>query len=123
MMKYITVFIGSLILLSTLAQAEESTLDKAKDGALQLWDKTKKTTIEIADSTSEKASEVGDKASDFGNKASKNAKETGAVVWDKMKEVGAATAEGARNGASKIRKLVSTEDCKEDSALCYKDKE
>ncbi|GAA0218962.1 hypothetical protein [Marinomonas primoryensis] len=123
MMKYIKEFIGSLILISTLAQAEESTLDKAKGGALQLWDKTKETTIELADSTSEKASEVGGKASDIGNKASKNAKETGAVVWDKMKEVGAATAEGARKGASKIRKLVSAEDCKEDSALCYKDKE
>tara|TARA_R110001583_G_scaffold109195_1_gene257857 strand:+ start:54 stop:425 length:372 start_codon:yes stop_codon:yes gene_type:complete len=123
MMKYMKVIVGSLILISTLAQAEESTLDKAKGGALQLWDKTKETTIEIADSTSEKASEVGGKASDFGNKASKSAKETGAVVWDKMKEVGTATAEGARKGASKIRKLVSEDDCKEDSALCYKDKE
>ena len=122
-MKYIKMIIGSLILISTVAQADESTLDKAKDGALQLWDKTKTTTAEIAENTSEKASEIGGKASDFGSKASKSAKETSVVVWDKMKEVGTATAEGARKGASKIRKLVSEDDCKEDSALCYKDKE
>jgi len=122
-MKYIKMIIGSLILISTLVQAEESTLDKAKDGALELWEKTKTTTAEIADNSSKKASEIGSRASDFGSKASKNAKDTGVVVWDKMKEVGTATAEGARKGASKIRQLVGEEDCKKDSALCYKNKE
>jgi len=35
-------FIGSLILISTLAQAEESTLNKAKGAHFKLWDKQKK---------------------------------------------------------------------------------
>ena len=123
MMKYIKVIFCSLILISTLVQAEESTLDKTKDGAQKLWEKTKVTTAEIADSTAEKASELGEKASELGSKASTKTKETGVVVWDKMKEAGSATADSARKGASKIRSLVGQEECKEDSALCYKDKE
>ena len=130
MMKYIKAIVCSLILVSTLAQAEESTLDKAKEGAQKLWEKTKTTTSEIADTTAEKASEFGEKASEFGekasefgSKASKNAKETGTVVWDKMKEAGAATAEGARKGASKIRSLAGQEDCEKNSTSCSKNKE
>lgn len=122
-MKYIKAIIGSLVLIATLAQAEESALNKAKDGALQLWNKTKETTIEILRNTSKKTSEVGSKASDFGNKASKNAKETGAIVWDKIKEAGTATAEDARKGVSKIKQLVNEDDCKKDSVLCSKDKQ
>lgn len=115
-MKYIKAIICSLLLVSTLAQAEGSELDNVKDGAQKLWEKTKTTTSEIADITAEKASE-------FGSKASTKTKETGVVVWDKMKEAGAATADSARQGASKIRSLVGQDECKEDSALCYKNKE
>lgn len=122
-MKHLKAIFCSLILISTLAQAEESTLDKAKDGAQKIWEKTKTTTSEIADTTAEKASEFGEKASEFGGKASTKTKETGAVVWDKMKEAGAATADSARKGASKIRDLVGQDECQEDSALCYKNKE
>lgn len=123
MMKRIKAIFCSLIFISTLAQAEETTLDKAKNEAQILWEKTKETTAEIAESTSEKASELGKKASELGGKASEKTKETGTVVWDKMKEAGNATAEGAKKGASKIRSLVGQEECKEDSALCYKNKE
>ncbi|WP_211084810.1 hypothetical protein [Marinomonas profundi] len=121
-MNYLKAIIASLVLISTLAQADDSALNKAKGGAVELWGKTKATTIEIANSTSEKASEVGKKAAEFGRKASENTKETSAIVWDKMKEAGAATADSAKKGASKIRNLAGQEDCKEDSALCYKDK-
>jgi hypothetical protein len=123
MMKYIKAIVCSLILVSTLAQAEESTLDKAKEGAQKLWEKTKTTTSEIADTTAEKASEFGEKASELSSKASKNAKETSTVVWDKMKEAGTATAEGARKGASKIRSLAGQEDCEKYSTSCSKNKE
>lgn len=122
-MKYIKAIIYSFILLSTIVQAEESSLDKAKNGAEELWGNTKDTTIQIADSASEKASEYGEKASDLGSKVAKNAKDTGAVVWDKMKEAGTATADSARKGASKIRSLVGQEDCKEDSSSCNNPKE
>jgi hypothetical protein len=122
-MKHIKAIFCSLILISSLAQAEESTLDKAKDGAQKIWEKTKTTTSEIADTTAEKASEFGEKASEFGSKASTKTKETGAIVWEKMKEAGTATADGAREGASKIRRLAGQDDCKKDSAPCSKAKE
>ncbi|WP_036159807.1 hypothetical protein [Marinomonas ushuaiensis] len=119
-MKYIKVMISLLIFASPFAQADESSIDKVKNGAIELWEKTKVTTSEITSSASNKASEVSEKASEIGNKVSKDTKETGAVVWDKMKEVGNATADGARKGASKIREYVGDEKCEEDSALCYK---
>lgn len=122
MKHYIKAIFGTLILISSLAHADESTMDKAKNSASEMWKKTKTATSDMFENTSEKASEIGEKASDFGHKASKNAKETGTIVWDKMKDAGTATAEGARKGASKIKSLMG-EECKEDSALCYKDKE
>ena len=121
-MNTLKTIIGSLILMSSFAHAEEGILDKAKSGAVELWEKTKTTSAEVVEDVSEKTSGLGEKTSEIGNEVSKNAKKTGVVVWDKMKEIGSATADGARNGASKIREIVS-EDCKEDSALCYKDKE
>ncbi|RBP84737.1 hypothetical protein DFP80_103210 [Marinomonas rhizomae] len=122
-MKYIKVIVCSFILISTLAQSQESALDKVKGGAQNLWEKTKTATVEIADTTAEKASELGDKASKLGRKASSTTKETSGIVWDKMKEAGAATADSARKGASKIREFVDQDECQGSHALCDKRKE
>ena len=122
-MKYLKTIIASLIVMSTMVHAEETTLDKARGGALELWEKTKTTTTEIADRTSKKASEMSEKASELGSEVSKNAKETSIAVWDTVKQVGSPKADSARKGASKIRSLVGQEECHEDSALCHKNKE
>ncbi|NVK74893.1 hypothetical protein C0J08_11000 [Marinomonas sp. CT5] len=123
-MTILKICVCMLALISMMVHSEESSLDKAKNSAANLWDKTKTTAEEIAQTTTEKASEFGKKASDVGKKVSKKTKETGEVVWDKMQEVGAAAAEGARNSASKIRTYVGErKGCDEDTVFCYKDKE
>ena len=119
-MNYIKIMVGLLIFASAFVQAGESSIDKAKNGAIELWEKTKVATSEITSNVSEKASEVGVKASKIGSKVSNAAQETGGGVWDRMKEVGAATADEARKGASKIRELVGDENCEEGSDHCYK---
>jgi hypothetical protein len=110
-MKHIQtmVMVGLLIFISTFAQADESSLDKAKNGAVELWEKTKKTTSGIASSASDKAAEIGENSSEIGSKISKDAKEAGQTIWDKMKEVGTATSDGAKKGVSKIREFVGDE--------------
>ncbi|MGB0784369.1 MAG: hypothetical protein ACPGRG_14460 [Marinomonas sp.] len=124
-MNYLKLCIGILLCTASLVHADESTFDKAKNGAVELWDKTKETTSNVIESTTEAATDLGDKASKLSEKASKNAKETGSTVWEKMKEIGNATADGARKGASKIRSLAGEEEqnCSKDSALCYQNKE
>jgi len=119
-MKHIKIMLGLLILVSTFAQADESSVDKVKNGALELWEKTKVTTSEITSSASNQASKVGEKASKIGNEVSENTKETGVVVWDKMKKIGTATADGAKKGVSKVREFVGDEKCEEGDTLCYK---
>ncbi|MGJ8648486.1 hypothetical protein [Marinomonas colpomeniae] len=103
------VMVGLLIFISTFAQADESSLDKAKNGAVELWEKTKTTTSEIVSSASDKAAEIGENSSEIGGKISQGAKETGQTIWDNMKELGAATSDGAKKGVSKIRDFVGDE--------------
>ncbi|MCW8355126.1 hypothetical protein N5P32_04020 [Marinomonas pontica] len=124
-MNYLKLCICILLCTASLVHADESTFDKAKNGAVELWDKTKETTSNVIESTSEAATVMGNKASQLSERASKNVKETGSTVWEKMKDIGSATADGARKGASKIRSLAGEEknNCSEDSALCYQNKE
>jgi hypothetical protein len=121
-MKISNILLGTLILISMVAHSEESMLDKTKSGAIELWEKTKITTSEVVGAVSEKTSELGKKTAEIGSETSKDAKEASVIVWDEMKKAGTATADGARNGASKIREMLG-EDCQEDNALCHKDKE
>ncbi|MGO3344118.1 MAG: hypothetical protein ACTIM4_07200 [Marinomonas sp.] len=87
---------------ASLAQAETSQYDNAKEKATELWGKTKDKTVELAHVTSEKATEYGGIAAD-------KTKETSVVVWDKMKELGSATADKTKQGVEKIREATNKE--------------
>lgn len=114
-MKTIKIICISLVFLSSFAHAEETMWEKMKSGASSLWEKTKSTSSEVAEDVSDKASELSDEIPD-------ETKEAGKAALDTMKEFGTSAAEGARNGAAKIKEMVD-ENCKEDNVLCFKDKE
>lgn len=114
-MRTIKIICVSLIFLSFSVHAEESVWEKVKSGASSLWEKTKTTSTEVAEDVSEKVSELSDDIPD-------ETKDAGKVALNTLKEVGAAAAEGARNGAAKIKEMVD-ENCQEDNLLCFKDKE
>ena len=62
-MNYLKLCICILLCTASLVHADESTFDKAKNGAVELWDKTKETTSNVIESTTEAATDLGDKAS------------------------------------------------------------
>lgn len=121
-MKWLKFSLILLLLASvTNIYAEQSLLEKTQQGASSLWEKTKQTSAQLAEQASEKAAEFSEKAGETGSKAAKEAKQTGERVWEKTKEVSKSAISATEKGIQRLRN--QQDECQQDSALCFENKE